>query len=137
MTGSGEQVLFWVLAPLAVIGALGLIFAKKAVHAALEQSRRFACHVAVDADRRGDAQPALLIERWFVERGPECALPCLNTDQDPFVVHHRRHLAPAVMQPFEGQLGIGVRWPSQPRECTRSMISVPRMSHFFIIVSLA
>ena len=35
MTGSGEQVLFWVLAPLAVIGALGLIFAKKAVHAAL------------------------------------------------------------------------------------------------------
>ena len=35
MTGTGEQVMFWVLGPLAVIGALGLIFAKKAVHAAL------------------------------------------------------------------------------------------------------
>ena len=35
MTGSGEQVLFWVLGPLAVLGALGLVFAKKAVHAAL------------------------------------------------------------------------------------------------------
>ena len=35
MTGSGEQVLFWVLGPLAVVGALGLVFAKKAVHAAL------------------------------------------------------------------------------------------------------
>jgi NADH-quinone oxidoreductase subunit J len=35
VTGSGEQVMFWVLAPLAVIGALGLVFAKKAVHAAL------------------------------------------------------------------------------------------------------
>ena len=35
MTGTGEQVLFWVLGPLAVVGALGLVFAKKAVHAAL------------------------------------------------------------------------------------------------------
>ncbi|HEU5242521.1 MAG TPA: NADH-quinone oxidoreductase subunit J [Ornithinibacter sp.] len=35
MSGTGEEVLFWVLAPLAVIGALGLVFAKKAVHAAL------------------------------------------------------------------------------------------------------
>ena len=35
MSGSGEEVLFWVLGPLAVIGALGLVFAKKAVHAAL------------------------------------------------------------------------------------------------------
>jgi len=35
VTGNGEQVLFWVLAPLAVIGALGLVFARKAVHAAL------------------------------------------------------------------------------------------------------
>ncbi len=33
--GAGETVLFWVLAPLMVIGALGLLFAKKAVHAAL------------------------------------------------------------------------------------------------------
>jgi NADH-quinone oxidoreductase subunit J len=33
--GGGETVLFWVLAPVMVIGALGLLFAKKAVHAAL------------------------------------------------------------------------------------------------------
>jgi NADH-quinone oxidoreductase subunit J len=35
MTSGGEAVLFWVLAPISVIAALGLIFAKKAVHAAL------------------------------------------------------------------------------------------------------
>jgi NADH-quinone oxidoreductase subunit J len=35
MTGTGEQVLFWVLGPLSVLAALGLLFAKKAVHAAL------------------------------------------------------------------------------------------------------
>lgn len=35
MTSGGEAVLFWVLAPLSVFGALGLVFAKKAVHAAL------------------------------------------------------------------------------------------------------
>ena len=35
MTSGGEAVLFWVLAPISVVGALGLIFAKKAVHAAL------------------------------------------------------------------------------------------------------
>jgi NADH-quinone oxidoreductase subunit J len=33
--GGGEEVLFWVLAPLMVIAALGLVFARKAVHAAL------------------------------------------------------------------------------------------------------
>jgi NADH-quinone oxidoreductase subunit J len=33
--GGGEAVLFWVLAPIMVISALGLLFAKKAVHAAL------------------------------------------------------------------------------------------------------
>ena len=33
--GGGEAVLFWVLAPIMVLGALGLLFAKKAVHAAL------------------------------------------------------------------------------------------------------
>ena len=33
--GSGETVLFWILGPLAVFGSLGLIFAKRAVHAAL------------------------------------------------------------------------------------------------------
>ena len=35
MTGTAEAVGFWLLAPLAVIGALGLVFARKAVHAAL------------------------------------------------------------------------------------------------------
>lgn len=35
MTSGGEAVLFWVLAPISVFGALGLIFVKKAVHVAL------------------------------------------------------------------------------------------------------
>jgi NADH-quinone oxidoreductase subunit J len=35
VTGTGEAVLFWVLGPLSVLGALGLVFARKAVHAAL------------------------------------------------------------------------------------------------------
>jgi NADH-quinone oxidoreductase subunit J len=35
MTGGGEAVLFWVLAPISVLGALGLIFVRKAVHVAL------------------------------------------------------------------------------------------------------
>lgn len=35
MTSTGEAILFWILGPLAVIGAMGLIFARKAVHAAL------------------------------------------------------------------------------------------------------
>jgi NADH-quinone oxidoreductase subunit J len=34
-TSGAEAVLFWVLAPLMVVAALGLLFAKKAVHAAL------------------------------------------------------------------------------------------------------
>jgi NADH-quinone oxidoreductase subunit J len=33
--GTGETVLFWVVAPVLVLAALGLLFAKKAVHAAL------------------------------------------------------------------------------------------------------
>jgi len=35
MTSGGEAVLFWVLAPISVVGALGLIFVKKAVHVSL------------------------------------------------------------------------------------------------------
>ena len=35
MTSGGEAVLFWVLAPISVLAAFGLVFAKKAVHAAL------------------------------------------------------------------------------------------------------
>lgn len=33
--GGGEAVLFWIIAPLMVLGALGLIFARKAVYAAI------------------------------------------------------------------------------------------------------
>jgi NADH-quinone oxidoreductase subunit J len=35
MTSGGEAVLFWVLAPISVFGALGLIFVRRAVHVAL------------------------------------------------------------------------------------------------------
>jgi NADH-quinone oxidoreductase subunit J len=35
MTTTGEEVTFWILGTLAVVGALGLLFARKAVHAAL------------------------------------------------------------------------------------------------------
>jgi NADH-quinone oxidoreductase subunit J len=35
MTSGGEAVLFWVVAPISVLGALGLIFVRKAVHVAL------------------------------------------------------------------------------------------------------
>lgn len=35
MTGTGEAILFWILGPLAVLSSMGLIFARKAVHAAL------------------------------------------------------------------------------------------------------
>ena len=35
MTGTGEAVMFWIAAPLMVLSALGLVFAKRAVYAAL------------------------------------------------------------------------------------------------------
>jgi NADH-quinone oxidoreductase subunit J len=35
VTSTAEAVAFWILGPLAVLGALGLVFARKAVHAAL------------------------------------------------------------------------------------------------------
>lgn len=35
MTSGGEAVLFWILAPVSVLGALGLLFVRKAVHIAL------------------------------------------------------------------------------------------------------
>ena len=35
MTSLGEQIMFWILGPISVIAALGLLFAKKAVHAAI------------------------------------------------------------------------------------------------------
>jgi NADH-quinone oxidoreductase subunit J len=34
-TGVGESLTFWIIAPIAVLGALGMVFAKKAVHGAL------------------------------------------------------------------------------------------------------
>jgi len=34
-TGTGEAVLFWILAPIMVLGALGVLFTRKAVHSAL------------------------------------------------------------------------------------------------------
>jgi NADH-quinone oxidoreductase subunit J len=40
---TGESVLFWVLAPVAVIAALGLVFARKAVHAALMLALDMVC----------------------------------------------------------------------------------------------
>jgi len=33
--GTGETLTFWIIAPIAVLGALGMVFAKKAVHSAL------------------------------------------------------------------------------------------------------
>lgn len=38
MTGSGEAALFWVTAPLMVLGALGLVFSMRAVYAALSMA---------------------------------------------------------------------------------------------------
>ncbi|HEX2704185.1 MAG TPA: NADH-quinone oxidoreductase subunit J, partial [Candidatus Lustribacter sp.] len=35
MPGTGEAVMFWILAPISVLAALGLLFLRKAVHAAL------------------------------------------------------------------------------------------------------
>jgi NADH-quinone oxidoreductase subunit J len=60
VTGTGEQVLFWVLAPLAVAGALGLVFARKAVHAALGMALTMIIlgvfYIAQDADFLGVIQ---------------------------------------------------------------------------------
>ncbi|HYO84887.1 MAG TPA: NADH-quinone oxidoreductase subunit J [Dermatophilaceae bacterium] len=38
MTSSGEMVLFWIVAPLMVFGGLGLVFARRAVYAALSMA---------------------------------------------------------------------------------------------------
>ncbi len=57
---SGEAVLFWVLAPLMVVAALGLLFAKKAVHAALSTALVMVSlgvvYIAQDADFLGVIQ---------------------------------------------------------------------------------
>lgn len=41
--GGGEAALFWILAPVTIIGALGLLFAKKAVHAAISLALVMLC----------------------------------------------------------------------------------------------
>lgn len=60
MTGGGEAVMFWVLAPIAVAGALGLVFARKAVHAALGMVLTMIClgvfYLVQDADFLGVIQ---------------------------------------------------------------------------------
>lgn len=60
MTGTGEAVMFWVLAPVAVLGALGLVFARKAVHAALGMALTMIVlgvfYIAQDADFLGVIQ---------------------------------------------------------------------------------
>ena len=56
----GEAVLFWVLAPIMVVSAMGLLFAKKAVHAALATSVVMVnlgiIYIAQDADFLGVIQ---------------------------------------------------------------------------------
>lgn len=42
-TGTGEAVLFWIIGPVMVIGSLGLVFARKAVHAALSMALVMIC----------------------------------------------------------------------------------------------
>jgi len=60
MTGLGEQILFWVLAPVTVLAATGLLFAKKAVHAALGMALVMinlgVFYIAQDADFLGIIQ---------------------------------------------------------------------------------
>jgi NADH-quinone oxidoreductase subunit J len=60
VTGTGEEVMFWILGPLSVIGALGLVFAKKAVHAALGMALTMIIlgvfYIAQDADFLGVIQ---------------------------------------------------------------------------------
>ncbi|KGN33871.1 NADH:ubiquinone oxidoreductase subunit J [Knoellia sinensis KCTC 19936] len=60
MTGTGEAVLFWICAPIAIAGALALIFARKAVHAALGMALTMIIlgvfYLAQDADFLGVIQ---------------------------------------------------------------------------------
>lgn len=60
MTGTGEEVMFWILGPLAVFGSLGLVFARKAVHAALGMALTMVVlgvfYIAQDADFLGVIQ---------------------------------------------------------------------------------
>jgi NADH-quinone oxidoreductase subunit J len=42
-TGTGEAVVFWVLAPIAVLASFGMLFSKKAVHSALMLAATMLC----------------------------------------------------------------------------------------------
>jgi NADH-quinone oxidoreductase subunit J len=59
-TGTGEAVLFWLLGPLAVLAALGMLFSKKAVHSALLLAFTMLClaafYLAQDAPFLGVVQ---------------------------------------------------------------------------------
>jgi NADH-quinone oxidoreductase subunit J len=59
-TGTGEAVLFWVLAPIAVLAALGLVLTKRAVHSALLLALTMIClaifYTAQDAPFLGVVQ---------------------------------------------------------------------------------
>jgi NADH-quinone oxidoreductase subunit J len=59
-TGTGEAVTFWLLAPLAVLAAIGVLFSKKAVHSALLLAATMLClavlYLAQDAPFLGVVQ---------------------------------------------------------------------------------
>ena len=59
-TGTGEAVTFWLLAPVAVLAALGMLFSKKAVHSALLLALTMMClavlYLAQDAPFLGVVQ---------------------------------------------------------------------------------
>jgi NADH-quinone oxidoreductase subunit J len=58
--GGGEQVAFWILAPIAVLAAIGMLFSKKAVHSALMLAATMIClaifYIAQDAPFLGIVQ---------------------------------------------------------------------------------
>jgi NADH-quinone oxidoreductase subunit J len=59
-TGAGEAVVFWVLAPVAVLASLGILFSRKAVHSALLLAATMLClamlYLAQDAPFLGVVQ---------------------------------------------------------------------------------
>lgn len=59
-SGGGEQVAFWILAPLAIMGGVGMVFAKLAVHSALWLALTMLClgclYMAQGAEFLGFAQ---------------------------------------------------------------------------------
>jgi NADH-quinone oxidoreductase subunit J len=59
-TGTGEAVTFWILAPLAVLAAIGVLFSRKAVHSALLLAATMLClavlYLAQDAPFLGVVQ---------------------------------------------------------------------------------